>query len=167
MKLDLESEYRQHGSIVERWCRQLLADSVEAEDACQEVFVRVLRNGYPSPIKRTLLRRISVSVCIDKLRTQTRKPARPASDMVARIASLEDPRRRHGAWRTLTALFRTVGRDTSHDLDTICLVAAYSWLYRMSRNDVAKQLGISERQVRKILGQIGTQVALDAQELAS
>lgn len=89
--IDVESLYRRYGAMVLRRCRQLLHNDDLAADAMQETFVKVLRNQerlnarYPS----SLLYRIATNVCLNVMRTQRRRPAISADQMLEAMAGPE------------------------------------------------------------------------------
>jgi len=89
--VDVEALYRRYGAMVLRRCRQLLRSEDLAADAMQETFVKVLRNRerlsarYPS----SLLYRIATNVCLNMLRTQRRRPAVSADEMLEGTAGPE------------------------------------------------------------------------------
>jgi RNA polymerase sigma-70 factor (ECF subfamily) len=93
--VDVDALYRRYSAMVLRRCRQLLRREDLAADAMQETFVRVLRSRerlsarYPS----SLLYRIATNVSLNMLRTQRRRPAVSADEMLEGIAGpgrLED-----------------------------------------------------------------------------
>ena len=89
--IDVDALYRRYGAMVLRRCRQLLRHEDLAADAMQETFMKVLRNRerlsarYPS----SLLYRIATNVCLNMLRTQRRRPAVSADEMLEGIAGSE------------------------------------------------------------------------------
>ena len=67
----LAALYRRYGPAVFSRCRRLLHDEALAEDATQEVFVRVLRHIDQSPDDEAALRwvyRIATNYCLNQLR---------------------------------------------------------------------------------------------------
>ena len=66
--VDVEDLSRRYGPMMLRRCRRLLTDENEALDACQDVFVRLLRNrgrldlACPS----SLLYRIATNICLNR-----------------------------------------------------------------------------------------------------
>lgn len=69
--------YAEHGYFLFRRCVAYLGDTVRAQDALQEVFVRALRsaNGFRGDAQpRTWLCRIADHLCIDLLRRDRRSP---------------------------------------------------------------------------------------------
>ena len=75
----IEALYRQYGSLVLGRARRLLGNDQAADDALQEVFVRVVR-GYDafrrdaSPV--TWLYRITTNYCLNLLRDSARRERR-------------------------------------------------------------------------------------------
>jgi RNA polymerase sigma-70 factor (ECF subfamily) len=70
------SAYEQYGHLVLRRCRYILRDQHQAEDALQEVFVRVLRYGESlahaeKPVR--WLYRVAERVCFDMMRRKRPK----------------------------------------------------------------------------------------------
>jgi RNA polymerase sigma-70 factor, ECF subfamily len=69
--LSLDEIYRQYGAMVRRRCLKILKREEDAEDASQEVFIRVLRSmgdfrGQSSPA--TWLYRIATNICLNRIR---------------------------------------------------------------------------------------------------
>jgi RNA polymerase sigma-70 factor, ECF subfamily len=69
--LTLEAIYRQYGAMVRRRCLKILKREEDADDAAQEVFIRVLRSmsdfrGQASPA--TWLYRIATNTCLNRIR---------------------------------------------------------------------------------------------------
>lgn len=68
--------YRKFGAAIYSRCRRLLKDDALAEDATQEVFVRVLRHIESAPDDATALAwiyRISTNYCLNSLRDRARQ----------------------------------------------------------------------------------------------
>jgi RNA polymerase sigma-70 factor (ECF subfamily) len=70
--------FEQHGGVVLHRCRQLLKDEAAADDAAQEVFLRVIQNlesfrGEASPV--SWIYRIATNICLDELRRRARRAA--------------------------------------------------------------------------------------------
>src|SRR5918995_5047019 len=91
--LDVEALCLRYGAMVLRRCRRLLRDEDEALDACQDVFVRLLRNRtrldltFPS----SLLYRIATNVCLNRIRDRGRLPVVAGDDLLLAIASAREP----------------------------------------------------------------------------
>ncbi len=77
MSLDVEQLYRRYGDMVLGRCRSLLRNDAEAQEAMQEVFLRLHRyqdsfRGEASPT--TYLYKITTTTCLNRMRTRRRKP---------------------------------------------------------------------------------------------
>ena len=92
--LDVEALSRRYGPMVLRRCRRLLGDEQEALDACQDVFVRVLRTPRPAA------RRLSVEPALSHrdqrvpepdARSAPASPSRATRTVLAEIARAEEP----------------------------------------------------------------------------
>ena len=69
--------YRRFAPLIYARCRRLLRDPAAAEDATQEVFVRVWRHIADAPDDRAALKwmyRISTNYCLNVMRDRTRRP---------------------------------------------------------------------------------------------
>jgi RNA polymerase sigma factor (sigma-70 family) len=71
--LSLDAIYRQYGALVRRRCLEILRREDDADDAVQEVFIRVLRamgdfRGQSSPA--TWLYRIATNICLNRIRDE-------------------------------------------------------------------------------------------------
>src|SRR5436309_11973979 len=69
--------YEQFGPIIFSQCCRILKDSSSAEDATQEVFLRVLSHLHSAPPEHAMLkwlRRISVNYCLNMKRDGERRP---------------------------------------------------------------------------------------------
>src|SRR5258705_13520736 len=74
---------RKFGLAIYSRCRRLLRDDVAAEDATQEVFLRVLRHIESAPSDQAALAwiyRISTNYCLNFLRDRSRQ-AEPVEDL--------------------------------------------------------------------------------------
>lgn len=75
--------YRRYGPAIYSRCRRLLKDDALAEDATQEVFVRVMRHLDSAPDDKTVLAwvyRISTNYCLNALRDRARQ-AEPVEEL--------------------------------------------------------------------------------------
>jgi RNA polymerase sigma-70 factor (ECF subfamily) len=75
--------YRKFGPAIYSRCRRLLKNDVAAEDATQEVFLRVLKHLESAPSDQAALAwiyRISTNYCLNVLRDQTRQ-AEPVEEL--------------------------------------------------------------------------------------
>jgi RNA polymerase sigma-70 factor (ECF subfamily) len=91
-EIDVEKLYRRYSPMVLRRCKAMLGDSDEAEDAAQEVFVKVIRahdrlhGRYPS----SLLYRIATNTCLNMLRSSKRRRAVADSDLLEGMAARDE-----------------------------------------------------------------------------
>ena len=88
MALDIEEHYRRFGPMVLRRCRTLLRNDAQAEDAMHDVFVAVLRaeDRLRDEAPAGLLLRVATNVCLNRLRTQRRRPEDADDALLSRIA---------------------------------------------------------------------------------
>lgn len=75
--LDITALYRRYGDMVLGRCRTLLGNDADAQEAMQEVFLRVHRykdsfRGEASPT--TYLYRAATNVCLNRIRSKKRRP---------------------------------------------------------------------------------------------
>lgn len=132
--------------MVYRRCHTLLRDPRAAEDALHDVFVnlivneRRLDNRAPS----SLLYRIATNVCLNKLRTRRRHPEDPDSQLLAEIASADDPTSQPEARSVLARLFQREPASTR-------AMAVMHWLDGMTLEEVASEFEMSVSGVRKRL----------------
>ena len=69
--------YKRFGRAIQSRCRRLLRDPAEAEDATQEIFLRVLRHIESAPPEDATLAwiyRISTNYCLNVIRNGRNKP---------------------------------------------------------------------------------------------
>jgi RNA polymerase sigma-70 factor (ECF subfamily) len=142
---DLEGAYRRWGAVIHRRCLALLGDSAAAEDATQEVFVRLMKHvGRLDPAGGYLpwIYRVATNHCLNVLRDgawlEVRDPATlpdaPGEDEVGRLAE-----------RAVTAqLLRRFDEETR-------AIAVMSLVDGMTRDEVAEVLGISRKTVGRKL----------------
>jgi RNA polymerase sigma-70 factor (ECF subfamily) len=92
-KIDVESYYRRYGLMVLRRCRALLHDEEHAADAMQDTFVKVIR--YQDTLEKkapsSLLFRIATNVCLNRIRSNSRRAEEPQEELLKQIADREEP----------------------------------------------------------------------------
>lgn len=74
----LAEVYRLHGAAVHRLCLRILGRATEAEDATQEVFVRLLERASTFEGRsalRTWIHRLTVNHCLHRLEKERRRDA--------------------------------------------------------------------------------------------
>ena len=147
--LDINHLYRRYGSMVFRRCRSLLRDEVEAKDAMQDTFVRLiqahgtLNQEFPS----SLLYRIATHAALDRIRTRKRHPEDRDERLLASIADESDMEGRLTAGRFLGRLF---GREE----ESSRVMAVLHFVDGLTLEEVAEQCGFSVSGVRKRLRKI-------------
>ena len=140
---ELEALYRSYGALVKRRARGILGDDHEAQDAMQEVFVRVIaamgefrRQSQPS----TWLYRITTNLCLNRLRDGRRR-----RDHLSRLGqeALASPRT-HALSPELRATLERVLTAVPADLSE---VAVYYYVDEMDQAEIAKLVGVARRTV--------------------
>ena len=149
--LDVEALSLRYGPMVLRRCRRLLRDEDEALDACQDVFVRLLRNrarldlSFPS----SLLYRIATNVCLNRIRDRGRAPAVAGDDVLLAIASAREPAAQIEARLVLDWLF---GRQP----ESTRTMAVLHYVDGLTLEEVSRQTGLSVSGVRLRLRKLRT-----------
>src|SRR5262249_9530022 len=146
LALDIEQFYRRYGPMVLRRCERLLRDPERAADAMHDVFVEILRRKETLTDHATssLLLRTASNVCLNRLRTDRRKPEDQDDELLMRIASAEDPGRASGARSLLSRIFRSEKESTG-------TIAVLHLLDGLTLEEVADEVGMSVSGVRKRL----------------
>lgn len=132
--------YRKYGAVIYSRCRRLLKDDALAEDATQEVFVRVMRHIDSAPDDQAALAwiyRISTNYCLNQIRDRGRQ-AEP-------VEELPDPGGDHPEPQLLD-------RDLALQLvnrapEALRAPAILYYLDGMEQEQIARTLGISRRTV--------------------
>ena len=146
MAIDVEACYRRYGPMVLRRCRFLLRDEERAVDAMHDVFVHLLdhQEGMTQAAPSSLLHRMATNVCLNRLRSERRRPSDSDEALLLRIASLEDLESRTGAAAVLDRLF---GREQV----STRTIAVLHLVDGMTYEQVAREVGLSVSGVRKRL----------------
>jgi RNA polymerase sigma-70 factor (ECF subfamily) len=133
--------------MVLRRCRALLRDESKALDATHDVFVELLRreNRLHPGSRAGLLLTTATHVCLNRLRSERRRPEHPDHDLLVRIASLgDDAENLSLARRALDRIF--LGQPASTRLMAVLL-----YVDRLTLEEVAAEVGLSVSGVRKRL----------------
>lgn len=131
--------------MVLRRCRRLLRDDADALDACQDVFVRLLRerrrldDRYPS----SLLFRIATNVCLNLIRDRKRRPQGDDAELYV-IALAADPGGLSDARLMLDRLF---GRHP----ESSRTIAVMHYIDGLTLEEVADVVGMSVSGIRRRL----------------
>lgn len=136
--------YRKFGTAIYSRCRRLLKDDALAEDATQEVFVRVLRHIESAPDDATALAwiyRISTNYCLNQIRDRSRQAEPTAPDELP-----------EGDGDGAGSEMEMLDRDTAMKLirrapEKLQEVAVLYYVDGLEQEQVAKTLGISRRTV--------------------
>lgn len=159
---ELARLYEQYGYLVHRRCLQILRSQAEADDAVQEVFMRVLRYHQNQGVRSMLgwLYGIAANVCFDLLDRRARHAPEERADAAADArfqggSGDADRRALVGAvLRGFDARTREVG--VRHFLDGMTQeeVAAHTGY---SRRTVGKKLRVFEERFRQLFSSVGGQ----------
>ena len=151
MAVDVEAFYSKYGPMVLRRCRFLLRDEESAFDAMQDVFVQVIRRreSLNDSAPSSLLYRIATNVCLNMLRTRTRRAEVSGDDLIERIAGDDNPMERVLTNHFLDRIFRTQKPSTR-------AIAIYHYVDRMTLEETAELVGMSVSGVRKRLRSLRT-----------
>jgi RNA polymerase sigma-70 factor (ECF subfamily) len=90
----LEACYREHGARVYRLCLQILGQAADAEDAAQEVFLKVLDRGGQFEGRAALstwLHRLTVNLCLHRLERERVRATLPLEPEEPILAAGESP----------------------------------------------------------------------------
>jgi RNA polymerase sigma-70 factor (ECF subfamily) len=144
-RAELEALYRSFGPLVRRRARTLLGDDLEAQDALQEVFVRVIgamgefrRQSQPS----TWLYRITTNLCLNRIRDGRRRREH-LQRMGDEAVAFRDPGGGPLPPETRATLRRILG-DIAPELAEI---AIYYYVDEMDQVEIANILGVSRRTI--------------------
>ncbi len=156
--IDIATLYRQHGAMVFRRCKRLLGDERLSEDAMQDVFVRLLQ--YEPNLEdrgmTTLLYRIATQVCLNRLRSQRRRPESSEDELLLRIAHADDLERQTLGGDLLARVF---GREPA----STRVLATLHFVDGLTLEEVARETGMSASGVRKRLHGLKTRLLADAE----
>ena len=143
---EVEALCLRYGSMVLRRCHRLLGNAEEARDACQDVFVRLVRNrtrlddAYPS----SLLFRVATNVCLNRIRERTRRPVTDDERLLSDVANVGEPGALSHARVRLEQLF---GRHP----ESSRTMAVLHFVDGLTLEEVAEETGMSVSGVRKRL----------------
>jgi RNA polymerase sigma-70 factor (ECF subfamily) len=154
--LDIEASYLRYGPMVLRRCRSLLRHPAKAEDAMQDVFVAVLRaeerttDRLHGEATGALLLRIATNVCLNRLRSERRRPEDAADALALEIAAADA-----GAGADALASARQLLARLFHADDPLAAstgsLAVMHLVDGMTLEEVAHESGMSVSGVRKRL----------------
>lgn len=147
MAIDVEAHYRRYGPLVLRRCRRLLRDEQRALDATQDVFVELLRReaSLRDTAPSALLQRIATNLCLNRLRSERRRPEDRDEELLLRIASSTEGADRRA--ETLSVLARIFGRER----ESTAAIAVMHLVDGLTLEEVAAEVQMSVSGVRKRL----------------
>ena len=134
-----------HGRMVLRMAQRLLLNDADAQDAAQEVFLRLHRSLHKFQEDRDLvpwLYRVTVNICHDQ--RKRRKPAVTLEDVPELAASEADSEQQLNAQQRRLLLRAALASLTERERDAIVLRD----LEGLSTAEVARILGTTETTVR-------------------
>ncbi len=155
MAINVEQAYRMYGPMVLRRCRHLLRQEELAVDAMQDTFVQLIRyqdrldDRYPS----SLLYRMATNVCLNRIRSRSRRPEDARDDLLERIAVIED-----GAHERVAAR-RLLDRLFSREQESTQVIAVLHLVDGMTLEETAAEVGMSVSGVRKRLRPLRSRLA--------
>lgn len=142
--LDVAALYHRYGDLVLGRCRTLLRNEADAQDALQEVFLKLHRyrdsfRGEAAP--STFLFRITTTTCLNRMRTRRRHPEDPVEELPPVFAtdSLLDR----------VALRDLVDRLLADQDERTQACVVYHFVDGMTHDEVGDLLGITGAAVRK------------------
>ena len=143
---EVEALFRTYGPLVRRRARSILGNEAEADDAAQEVFVKVLARlsefrGESQP--STWLYRITTNLCLNRIRDDKRHRGRLEEIGTARQANLSAERPVTGGPEARIAL-QVMLQRLPVDLAE---VAVYYHVDGMEQQEIAVLLGVARRTV--------------------
>ncbi len=149
MAVDVEAFYRSHGPMVLRRCRRLLRDEAKAVDAMHDVFVEILRrkDSLEASSPAGLLLTTATHVCLNRLRSERRKPKDADDEMLFQIGSLDSA----GSAEEQSLAGRVLARLFSGQPESTKLIAVLHYVDRLTLEEVAEEVGMSVSGVRKRL----------------
>lgn len=147
---DITALYRRYGAMVTHRCRNLLGNDADAQEACQEIFLKMHRyrdkwRGEASPT--TYLYKVTTTTCLNRLRTRRRKP----EDLVDEVPHIEPPGGYHSLSPTMKAveIRQLVDRLLAGQDERTQACVIYHYVDGMTHDETGKILGISGAAVRK------------------
>jgi len=144
--IDVDNYYRTYGPMVLRRCRKLLKDEDQSLEAMQDTFVQLIRykDRLSDEAPSSLLYRMATNVCLNRIRSSSRRPEVSGDDLLSRIAGMDEPESRVTARNLLARLF-------SREKVSTRTIAALHLVDGMTLEEVAREVGLSVSGVRKRL----------------
>jgi RNA polymerase sigma-70 factor (ECF subfamily) len=142
--LDIPALYRRYGDLVLGRCRTILRNDADAQDALQEVFLKLYRfkdnfRGDAQP--STFLYRITTTTCLNRIRSRRRHPEDPVEELPP-LPSTESVLDALAVRQLLDTLLNEADDKTRE-----CLV--YHFVDGMTHDEVGEMVELSGAAVRK------------------
>ncbi len=142
---EIEDLYKRYGALVRRRARGLLGDDSEAQDAMQEVFVRVIAamaefRGQSQP--STWLYRITTNLCLNRIRDGKRRRER-----LAEVARGQEGAPLSGNIQIPVEARVTLRGVLAQVPDELAQVAIYYFVDEMDQSEIATLIGVSRRTI--------------------
>ena len=152
-QLDITMLYRKYGDMVQGRCRTLLRDEIDAQDAMQEVFLKLHRyrdsfRGDASP--STYLFKITTSICLNRLRSRKRRPEDPVEEL--------PPGEETDSLLDTVALRQLLDRLLADEDERTQACLVYHYVDGMTHDEAGEMLGISGAAVRKRIATFRTKL---------
>jgi len=146
LAIDIENYYRRYGPMVLRRCRSLLRNEDQAMDAMHDTFVELLkaRERLEPEAPSSLLFRMATNICLNRIRAARRRPEDANTELINRLASIEETEFRFSAQNLLDRLFAREKPSTR-------TIAVLHLLDGLTLEEVAREVGLSVSGVRKRL----------------
>lgn len=143
---EVEALFRTYGPLVRRRARSILGNEAEADDATQEVFLKVLASldafrGESQP--STWLYRITTNLCLNRIRDNKRHKGRLEELTVSRQASLDSERPAAPGPEGRLALAALLQRLPAE----LAEVAVYYHVDGMEQEEISRLIGVARRTV--------------------
>ncbi|MFT7519406.1 MAG: RNA polymerase sigma-70 factor (ECF subfamily) [Kiritimatiellia bacterium] len=147
--MDITALYRRYGAMVTNRCRMLLGNDADAQEACQEVFLKLHRyrhsfRGEASP--STYMYKVTTTTCLNRIRSRRRRPEVPVEQMPVRPPAEgfhNVSPMRHVELRQLVDKLL----DGQDERTQSCVI--YHYIDGMTHREVGELLGVSAAAVRK------------------
>lgn len=146
MEIDVASLYRRYGDMVLGRCRVLLGNDADAQEVCQEIFLRLFRyrdsfRGDAAP--STYLFKVTTTTCLNWLRSRGRRKEDPVEELpdVGETDTLLDA----------VELRQLVDELLAGEDERTCACVIFHYVDGMTHDEVGQLLGISGAAVRKRL----------------
>ena len=149
-QLDHDALYRAQHGRVRSLCRLLLADHHEAEEVCQEVFVKLFEQRAAPPAPERWLTRVAVNACRDRRRAgwwrRWRERGRELVE-TEHVARGPTPEEAALGLEERQRIWRVYRRLSPRQQEVFALRQLEGW----STDEVAETLGLSSGSVKRHL----------------